>query len=476
VYRTMTRTCALTLVCLLALGACGFQAPEPKRTPPPAPPTPPLSTVSATLRIPAAEILTLLNEKTKSQLARIDDSPVNCFITKCQLNLIASRTGEITGEAVGSGMHLKLPFALKAQLDLKSKFLKTGGQARADGLADATVQLTLKPDWRVESQTQGDVHLSNAKLDLGPLKMSVTELWNHNQDHLSQPIFKALDKRVVGAIRVRSQAERLWRKVQQPIKIGKDPESWLLLSPQRLRVTPIRTEGNALVLAFAADVRAHVMVGQRPPDPKTIPKLPPAGPLDAGTNSFAVSMPLLLPYGEAARLATARLKKHPLRAGGSEIEIEKLQILPSGQDVVVAARFCVEQSWDFTHLLDACGEGFLRGVPKFDVKTSQLRIDNVHYDIRTRDLLLTILHAIAGDEFGKALQAHLVFDEGREIRKLEDNIRAALAKPQGRGVEITGRIDSFGGPTLGWTKDGFIALFTAKGTVSANLDVKGGPK
>lgn len=472
----MNRALLPALVSLLALGACGFQAPAPQRTPPPAPPTPPLSTVSATLKIPAAEILTMLNEKTKSQLARIDDSSVGCFITKCQLNLMASRTGEITGEAIGSGMHLRLPFALKAQLDLKSKFLKTGGQARADGLADATVQLSLKPDWHIESNTKGDVHLSNAKLDLGPIKMSVTDVWNHNQDHLSQPIFKAIDKRVVGAIRIRSQAERLWRKVQQPIKIGKDPESWLLLSPQRLRVTPIRTENNALVIAFAADVHAHVMVGSRPPDPPTVPKMPPAGTLDAGSNNFAVSIPLVLPYGEAARLAMVRLKKHPLRAGGSEVQIEKLQILPSGQDVVVAARFCVEQSWDFTHLLDACGEGYLRGVPKFDAKTSTLRIENVHYDIRTRDLLLTILHAIAGDEFGKALEEHLVFDEGREIRKLEDSIRSALAKPQGRGVEITGRIASFGAPTLGWTKDGFIALFTANGTVSANLDIKGGPK
>jgi hypothetical protein len=469
----MLRLRAPTLVALLALGACGFEAPQPARTPPPAPPQPPLSTLSATLTVPASEILILLNDRTKSQLAKVQDQAVGCLITKCNLNLVAVRTGQITGEATGSGMHLRLPFDLKAKLDLKTKLLKTGGGARAQGLADTTTQLALKPDWRVESHTDGQVHLSDAQLDLGPVRMRVTQLWNRNEDHLSKPIFQAIDKRVAAAFKVKPAAEKLWRKVLQPIKVGKDPQSWLVLSPERLRLTPIHTVNNAVVVAMAADVRAHVVLGEKPASPQTPPPLPKPQPLQSASNGFAVSVPVALSYGDAVKLAVLHMKKHPLRAAGASVQIEKLRILPSGQDVVVAAHFCVGQKWDFTGLLDSCGDGYLRGVPKFDAATGKLHIDNVHYDIGTENLMLHVMKFLAGDELGKALQQTLVFDESKEIAKLENNIRAALAKPQGKGVAVTGQIKSFGTPSVRWTKDGFVALLTATGTVSASLSMKG---
>jgi hypothetical protein len=272
---------------------------------------------------------------------------------------------------------------------------------------------------------------------------------------------------------VRPAADKLWRKVLQPLKVGKDPQSWLVLAPQQLRITPIHTVNNALVVAMAADVRARVVLGDKPPVPQNPPPLPKPQPLQSASNGFTLAVPVTLSYGDAVKLAMAQMKKHPLKAAGAKVEIDKLHILPSGQDVVVAAHFCVGQKWDFTGLLSSCGDGYLRGVPKFDAATGKLRIDNVHYDIGTENLMLRIMKFLAGDELAKALQEHLVFDESKEIAKLENNIRDTLAKPQGKGVLLAGQIKSFGEPTLHWTKDGFIALLTATGTVSASISMKG---
>jgi Domain of unknown function (DUF4403) len=167
-----------------------------------------------------------------------------------------------------------------------------------------------------------------------------------------------------------------------------------------------------------------------------------------------------------------KLKRKPLRVGKIQVRIDKLQILPSGQDLVVAARLCIVQGWDFTHLLDSCGEGYLRGAPHFDAKTSTIRVTGLHYDIQTENLMLKMMRALAGDQLGKALEQNLVFDESREIGKLKNEISTALAKPQGRGIAITGKITSFGDPVVSWTKDGFLALVTANGTVSAGLSMK----
>lgn len=470
--RLMKNLHRLALVAPLMTGLCAFQAPAPQRTPPPAPPPVPISTVSATLRVSGADIVAMLNDRTRAQLARVEGQEVNCLIQKCQLDLTATRTGDITGFATGSGMQLKLPFALHAHLDFDSKYVKTGGDAVAQGEAVTRTQLALQPNWRVESHTEGDVRLSNAKLKLGPLKMSVAKLWNANGDKLSKPIFKALDKRIASAFKVHGPVERFWRKLLQPIRIGKDPDSWLLLSPEHLRITPLTTENESLAIALAADVRARVIVGT-PPAPPTAPvRLPPPEPLHTRSNMFRAAVPVSLSYGNAVRIAMDKLKKKPLHVGKTQVRIDKLQILPSAQDLVVAARFCIVQGWDFTHLLDSCGEVYLRGAPQFDAKTNIIRIANLHYDIATENLILKVMHALAGDQLGKALEQHLVFDESREVAKLKNEITGALAKPQGRGIAITGKIDSFGDPKLSWNNGGFLALVTATGTVSAGLSMK----
>jgi hypothetical protein len=158
--------------------------------------------------------------------------------------------------------------------------------------------------------------------------------------------------------------------------------------------------------------------------------------------------------------------------GSATVRFEKLQILPSGHDVVVALRFCVAQSWDPFGWFDACGDGFLRGVPVFDAATGTIRIANVHYDIATQNLVLNLLKAFESDELDRLVQNNLVFSVSRDLAKLDAELKTALAKPQKRGVSITGDITSFGTPSLTWTKDGFLATFPAQGTIAADLNLK----
>ncbi|HSM96294.1 MAG TPA: DUF4403 family protein [Rhizomicrobium sp.] len=458
-------------VFLIALAGCGFEAPAPRRTPPPQTPQPPVSTISVSLSVPVSDLAAMLNTKTERQIAEINDRKVGCFIGKCKMNLVATRTGPITAEARDGGIAIDLPFAVMAHVNLKGGFFKTGGDANAIGEARAFSTLALSPDWQVRTHTQGDVQLSDSHLQLGPINMSVTDLWNHNDEHLSDEIFKQLDKRLGPAISLKPQAKKLWARVQQPIRVGKKPVAWLVLSPQALRIGRVETANNALGMSLAADVRGEVVVSDAPPPVKPSP-LPRPAPLSAPSDQFTFTIPVTLPYDEAARLAMDRLEKKPPKVGSTEIKIARLQILPSHDDVVVALRFCVAQKWDVFGWFDSCGDGYLRGRPEFDAATNTVRIVNVHYDTGTEDLLLKAMHWLAGDELAKQLQQHLVFNVARDMDKLEASVARALSKPQGKDVVIYGEVQGFGPPVLGWTDKGFLALFTAHGQVHAALNLQ----
>ena len=123
-------------------------------------------------------------------------------------------------------------------------------------------------------------------------------------------------------------------------------------------------------------------------------------------------------------------------------------------------------------VLDSCGEAYLRGAPQFDAHTNTIRITNVHYDIATEGMILSVMRFIIGDQLEKFLQTKLVFDVGHDIGRLDAELKTALARPQGRGVIVSGTVQSFGQPTLTWTKDGFLATFPASGTIRADLELK----
>jgi hypothetical protein len=464
------RNIFLCATLLISLSACGFEAPAPKRTPAPQAPPPPVSTIAVTLNVPVNDLARMLNARTERQIAQINGQKIGCFIGKCKMNLIAQRTGPIAVQARDGGLAIDLPFAVQAHVDLKGGFFKSGGDANAIGEAHAFSTIGLTPDWQVHTQTHGDLQLSDSHIRLGPINMSVTDLWNHNDQHLSDTIFRELDKKLGPAIKLKPQAEKLWARVQQPIRVGKKPAAWLVLEPQALRVSRVQAVNNALGISLAADVRANVVVANQPPPVKSEP-LPTPTPLNGASNAFVFTIPVMLSYKEASSLAMARLAKKPPHVGATQIKIKSLQILPSHDDVVVALHFCVAQSWDVFGWFDSCGDGYLRGRPVFDAATNNVRIINVHYDTGTEGLLLKTMHWLAGDELAQQLEQHLVFNVAHDMDKLEASVTRALAKPQGKDVVIYGEVQNFGQPTLGWTDKGFLALFTARGQVHASLNL-----
>ena len=467
----MRYACLAAIVCFLPLAACGFEAPAPARTPPPAAPKPPLSTISATLTLPLADLLRIINVHTEGRIADIRNQRVACMIATCSLDLLAVRTDAITGTAEGESLSFTVPLAVNAHMAVNGGFFRTSAQGQVQGVAHATTNLRLAPDWRLEPQTRGSIRLSEGQLKLGPVKMNIAELWNHNAAHLSDMLFRTLDHEIAGHVRIRPSLDRLWAQLAKPIRIGKRPEAWLLLAPQRIFLAQPVTRDNALVLSLGLAVRAQAVIGNLPPRTATVGPLPAPSPLSAPANRFTLSLPVLLPYAAAAQFVMQRLASHPLHVAGMPVKITNLTILPSGRDVVVAAHFCVRQTWDILGWFDSCGTGYLRGAPQYDNQAQTIRIANLRYDMTTANVLLAAAKSLAGDALGKALQSRLVFPVGKDIAKLNEDVTQALAEPHGGDLRISGRVESFGQPSLTWTSEGFLALFTAQGQVVAQLRV-----
>jgi hypothetical protein len=96
-----------------------------------------------------------------------------------------------------------------------------------------------------------------------------------------------------------------------------------------------------------------------------------------------------------------------------------------------------------------------------------MRVAGLHYDIASADAGLRIFRAVASAKITDAISHTLIFDVSRQIAQEETQIRDQLAMAHGKTFSISAQVESFGAPTFSWTKDGFLAFFSATGTMDA---------
>jgi hypothetical protein len=278
-----------------------------------------------------------------------------------------------------------------------------------------------------------------------------------------------LDQQVAG-VPLRPGVAALWTQAFTPLRIGKGPVSWLVLRPEQLSLAQPRIENGAIAISLGLTARGRILVQDAPPANPAAP-LPRPAMLTTPFNGFSFAVPILLPYDRAAQLAMASLANKPLRIASMAVRFNGLQILPSGQDVIVSAQFCADPSWDPFGWFASCGKLYLRGKPVFDPVRQTIRIVNLHYDIASANLLLKAARALRGSPLAQSLQSRLVFGESAEIGRLKNQVAMALATPRGRGLSLSAQVQSFGEPYFTWTADGFLALFSARGQVNAALNL-----
>jgi Domain of unknown function (DUF4403) len=457
----------LLILAVLGLSACSFDAAPPHRTPAPPTPRPPLSTIAATLSLPQTAIAQILNDQTRDHIADIHDQPVKCGIGTCHLDLLARRAGPISADGGGNTLNLSMPFTGNAQLSAPGFLSALHAKADINGQAATHTLFDIAPDWHVRAQTTGEVHLEGSHLRIGPLVTNLASIWNGNEGALSRPLWQTMDRQLA-AVSIRPQVAGFWTRLFAPIQVGRKPLSWLLLRPEKVRVARPVLENGRVNFSLSLEMRGQVIAADQPP-PNSAAPLPPAARLERPSNAFAVAVPVLLTYDDAARLALAPLVAKPPRVAGMTVRFSKLKILPSGSDVVVEAGFCIDPAWDSLGWLASCGTGYLRGVPQFDAARGTIKVAQLHYDVESAGLMLKLLHWLAGDALVTALAPHLVFDESKEIARLDKQVTDALAKPQGGPVAIWATIKSFGAPAFTWTQDGFVASFSATGTTATVL-------
>jgi hypothetical protein len=357
---------------------------------------------------------------------------------------------------VQAGVHFQLGLAKRAGKACVAQV--ACGASQRDPPRRATAgysgRVKLEEDWHLSTRAHSDgveiidtCRLTIAGYDAGAKIVSVVE-------ELMTDLAPRIDKLVASVKEVRNIAEDVWEELQKPIELGDD--LWLLLDPQRVLASPLRSGGRAANVTLGVVVRPVVIIGQKPA--AELAPLPALGSLVAGSG-FHVPFEARITFAEATRQAQRLLvPKHFTLGGGRTETIREIDIAPNGDYVVVRLR------------IEGAAEGtlYLRGRPAYDATAGVLSLEHLDYTVETEKVLLNAADWLLHENFRETLQDSLTWPLGEELESRREKIAKALNRKVGKAT-MSGTFTSLRTAAIYLTESEIVARAMADGTLRVTV-------
>ncbi len=185
-------------------------------------------------------------------------------------------------------------------------------EAPRRAMIEVDTQWALRPDWRLELRDPIATATALNTCQITFLGIDITNDVTQGMQTQVKTAVGQLDDLVRKNDLLRQRAQEAWAMAAQPFELRKDV--WLVLRPEKLRMGPIRTEGQTLFVTPELQARPLIVVGPRPvAEARPLPDLEAADQIIPG---FRVRAEAELDYASATMQLTEAL-------GGKTFETEK---------------------------------------------------------------------------------------------------------------------------------------------------------
>jgi Domain of unknown function (DUF4403) len=278
-------------------------------------------------------------------------------------------------------------------------------------------------------------------------------------------VAKTIDQNTPKLTSIRPAAQKIWSSLQAPAEIA--PNTWLVLEPFDVALTPIHGTGLSVESALTLHARTRVVVGNRPVT--TTRPLPPLRSMQPNGNGIRVPFDLEIPYAESGRLLTQQFGGRTYKTAGGTIAVDSIRLSPGHN-----GRLNVEASIDFRGggLKRYRGLVHLDGLPVFDSSKASITIPDLSYrlDAKRHNPFLRTFDRLAHDEVELRLRSGAVWSIADQLTGVRGEIERGITRQLSPGVFLRGRVDSIQAVSIVLGADAISIHIVATG--AAEVDVR----
>jgi hypothetical protein len=293
-------------------------------------------------------------------------------------------------------------------------------------------KLSVNHDWTIKTTTNsnGYVWIKKPTVKIGSVEFPITLVANLFLPSNLKDFAKNVDELIAKSFDFRAVAEKGWGMLFNPFKIPGSYQAWLSVNPSSVALVPVQGSAGHIRLGAAinSDVECYL---DNVPSPGKVPALPNIQPLGLPSDTFKINLLTDIPYTTINRMITEVMGDSTFVFGTRRIKFETFRVYGTNDKMAV----------ETTVSGSIKGTLYLTGVPYFHPEDTTLRIKDLKFDIKTRNLMMSSAKWVFSGKIERMITRSIAIPFKSNISETEKQLsRFFNHYPLGYGFELNGRI------------------------------------
>ncbi|MES2731947.1 MAG: DUF4403 family protein [Bacteroidota bacterium] len=424
-----------------------------------------LSIVNIPVEIPMAEIERQLNSQLKELLYE-DNDPDNNGGDNLLIKVWKKSSPKI--EARGDVFNITMPLKIWAKAGYKfNQFgieLQDFRETEFEIDVKFATKLALGSDWKVNTLTSanGFDWITKPVLRFGPIEIPLASIVGDIIDQQQGQLATMVDREVKDKIDIKPFVQQAWTWMQNPIQLSKQYDTWLKIMPTEVIMTPFVGLGNRTRASLGIKAYTQTVIGQKPASTPntTVPNL---SIVSQVPDDFQVGLSGEISHQYATQILTKELvgQKYSFKEGKYNVEVTAIDLYGSGENLVIKAGLKGSIN----------GSVYLKGKPYYDPATQTLSLQNLDYDLDTKNKLFKTANWLMQGKFTRMMQESFRLPVSAQIDEARKIIQTGLTNNHvAKGITLNGQLADIKPDKVYITPNSIVAVVLATGRVDVKID------
>lgn len=378
-----------------------------------------ISLLNIPVKIGLVELEKMLNKQFEGMVYEDDD-----LKDGDDMMVKAEKKGEITLQIDSNFIQYKVP--LKIWIKYDAGFTTLQGEGAIS--VEMKTLFDIAQDWNLNTQTEiiGHEWIEQPKLKMGVVNLPVGTIANMLLNNFKSTITQTIDEQIKENFKLNEVIAEAWKNAFEPVLVAPDFNTWLMINPETIGMTPIQTTDGMLSTTIVIQSRPRLKIGTKPATTnKSLTNLPPFHYVRETKDDFEIQIGAEIGYDEAERLVKENMVGERFDYGSKYIVVEDIELYGQGNKLVVNTR------------LSGTYEGsiYLTGKPEYNANQNTIDIKSLKYTVESRNFLLRSAAWLLKGKFKSALEENLNFYLDDNLTEIKEQIQEQL-----KGYEVTDNV------------------------------------
>ncbi len=420
-----------------------------------------LSVVNIPVEIPLSEMERALNGQLQELLYEDNSLDDN---NKDNIMLKVWKREDIRMEAGGDLVGLRVPIRVWAKvrygIDRFGIRIQDVRETEFEMDVKFVSQIAVTPEWEVQTKTtpSGYDWIRKPFVKFGPIEIPVAPTVGRIIDQQQESIAARLDEQVRKELPIKQYVQQAWTLMQTPVQVSEAYQTWLKVTPTEVLITPLLMQDGKVKALVGIKGYTETIIGKKP-EPGNA-GLPPLQVTPEIPDDFSIGISGEVSHEYATELVARQFMNQQFGGNGYLVTVTSLYLYGNGDHLIVKAGLAGSVN----------GTIYLRGKPYYDPATQTVSLQNLDYDLDTKNKLLKTANWFLRGTFLRRMSEAFKIPVGNKLAEARKNLQEKLNNNQiVKGIYLNGQVDELVPSSVVITPHSIFAVVLAKGKVDVKI-------